>query len=153
MKLPALVAQVRHLDDETDAAWKTLVAYAERRRRLLERLRATKAGGAQVDTATAKALSDMAAILLRIEDKLGVLVEVEQRETAVPAPPPPPGPAASAAMPSGSATTDPGSATVAEATVVQAAEGVSAAGGNGVGGPPSEPASPPPRPAHAGGPL
>ena len=33
-------------------------------------------------------------------------------------------PAASAAMPSGSATTDPGSTTVAEATVVQAAEGV-----------------------------
>ncbi len=144
VKLPALVAQVRHLDDETDAAWKTLVAYAERRRRLLERLRATKAGGAQVDTATAKALSDMAAILLRIEDKLGVLVEVEQHEAA-PAPPLPPGPAASAAMPSGSATTDPGSATVAEATVVQAAEGVSAPGGNGVGGPPSEPASPPPQ--------
>ena len=138
VKLPALVAQVRHLDDETDEAWKTLVAYADRRRRLLERLRGRKTGGAEVDAATAQALADMAKILLRIEDKLGTLVEVEQREAAVPTP----SPAAGAAIASESARPEPGSTTVAEATVVQAAEGAPAVGGNGGGGLPTTPVPP-----------
>lgn len=138
VKLPALVAQVRHLDDETGDAWKTLVAYAHRRRVLLERLRASKAGGAKVDSATAKALSDMANILLRIEDKLGTLVEVEQRETAAPAPAP-----AAAAIATDIAKVEPGSAAVAAATVVQATAGAASAAGNGVGDVPSGPAPPP----------
>jgi len=138
-KLPALVAQVRNRDDETDEAWKTLVAYADRRRRLLARLRAGKTGGAQVDSATAAALADMAKILLRIEDKLGTLVEVEQREEAVSTP----GPAAGAAIGTEVAKHEPGSAAVAEATVVQTTESAPPAAGNGGGGLPSAPAPPP----------
>jgi hypothetical protein len=73
--LPELVGTVRLRDAQTDRSWQELASYARRRRRLLEELRGR---GERVD------LSDLATVLLRIEDKLETLVEMEQAE-AVPA--------------------------------------------------------------------
>jgi hypothetical protein len=93
--LPALVGAVRRGDAQTDRSWEELIAYAKRRRRLLHELR-----GRGVD------LGDLATVLLRIEDKLEVLVEIEQAEAAAADEPPAvepeapaPEPVASAAVP------------------------------------------------------
>jgi Putative peptidoglycan binding domain len=77
--LPALVGAVRRGDAQTDRSWQELAAYGSRRRRLLEELR-----GKGVD------LGDLATVLLRIEDKLEALVEIEQAEAAAADEPPPP---------------------------------------------------------------
>ena len=75
--LPALVGAVRRGDARTDRSWQELIAYGSRRRRLLEELR-----GRGVD------LGDLATVLLRIEDKLEALVEIEQAEAAAADEPP-----------------------------------------------------------------
>ena len=76
--LLALVGAVRRGDAQTDRSWQELTAYGSRRRRLLEELR-----GRGVD------LGDLATVLLRIEDKLEALVEIEQAEAAAADEPPP----------------------------------------------------------------
>ena len=92
-RLPALAKELRRLDAETDRAWRRIVAHGRRRRAVLATLR-SRAGGAaggggsgRRDDADDAALR---AILLRIEAKLGALVEIEQKEAAgVVAGPPP----------------------------------------------------------------
>jgi hypothetical protein len=76
-RLPELVRTVRLRDAQTDRSWQELAAYGSRRRRLLAELRGRgKPGerGGKVE------LSDLATVLLRIEDKLEALVEIEQAE-------------------------------------------------------------------------
>ena len=78
-RLTELVGAVRRGDAQTDRSWQELAAYGSRRRRLLaelQRRRAGGQGGERVD------LSDLATVLLRIEDKLEALVELEQAEAA-----------------------------------------------------------------------
>jgi hypothetical protein len=94
-RLADLVGAVRLGDAQTDRSWQELAAYAARRRRLLAELRAR---GERVD------LSDLATVLLRIEDRLEALVELEEANApavaeaqAAAAPATPPEPAA--AMP------------------------------------------------------
>jgi peptidoglycan hydrolase-like protein with peptidoglycan-binding domain len=70
--LRTLIEDVRRLDAQTDRAWQRLVAYGERRQQQLER-----AGGSD------PGLSEIAAILRRMEHTLETLVAVEQRELAV----------------------------------------------------------------------
>jgi Putative peptidoglycan binding domain len=75
--LTQLVGTVRLRDAQTDRSWQELAAYGSRRRRLLAELRGRRErgdGGERVD------LSDLATVLLRIEDKLEALVEIEQAE-------------------------------------------------------------------------
>ncbi|HEV2875421.1 MAG TPA: hypothetical protein VGW14_09755, partial [Thermoleophilaceae bacterium] len=71
-RLTELVGTVRLRDAQTDRSWQELAAYASRRRRLLAELRDRDRD--DVD------LSDLAGVLLRIEDKLEALVELEQAE-------------------------------------------------------------------------
>jgi hypothetical protein len=77
-RLTDLVGAVRLRDAQTDRSWQELAAYGSRRRRLLTELRGRRGGrgepGERVD------LSDLASVLLRIEDKLEALVEIEQAE-------------------------------------------------------------------------
>ena len=77
-RLTDLVGAVRLRDAQTDRSWQELAAYGSRRRRLLTELRGRRGGrgepGERVD------LSDLAGVLLRIEDKLEALVEIEQAE-------------------------------------------------------------------------
>jgi uncharacterized protein YcbK (DUF882 family)/peptidoglycan hydrolase-like protein with peptidoglycan-binding domain len=75
-RLPALVARVRKLDEETDDAWASLVAYARRRRRLRDKL----ASKTDYQKAVVEALKHMTEILLRIEDKVEDIAEVEEHE-------------------------------------------------------------------------
>jgi peptidoglycan hydrolase-like protein with peptidoglycan-binding domain len=75
VRLPELVGAVRRRDAQTDESWQRLAAYGARRRRLLEELRA-RGRGDEVE------LSDLATVLLRIEDKLEALVEIEQAAAA-----------------------------------------------------------------------
>jgi hypothetical protein len=75
-RLADLVGAVRVGDAQTDRSWQELAAYAARRRRLLAELRGRGGRGERVD------LSDLATVLLRIEDKLEALVELEQAEAA-----------------------------------------------------------------------
>jgi uncharacterized protein YcbK (DUF882 family)/peptidoglycan hydrolase-like protein with peptidoglycan-binding domain len=79
VRLPRLVKEVAQLDAETGHAWDQLVEYGRRRARLLDRI---KGGGKEEDAAVVESLSEMTKILLRIEGKLGELVEVEEREEA-----------------------------------------------------------------------
>ena len=83
-RLSELVGTVRLRDAQTDRSWQELAAYGGRRRRLLAELRNRRGErGGKVD------LSDLATVLLRIEDKLEALVEIEQEEAveqAVPEP-------------------------------------------------------------------
>jgi hypothetical protein len=72
-RLTELVGTVRLRDAQTDRSWQELAAYGSRRRRLLAALRDREG----VD------MSDLATVLLRIEDKLETLVELEQAEAAV----------------------------------------------------------------------
>ncbi|HEX2410274.1 MAG TPA: peptidoglycan-binding protein [Solirubrobacteraceae bacterium] len=88
-RLPALVEQLRQHDAETDRAWTAITAYGQRRRQLLERLK-DKQSAPPPGPAAVEGLSEMTAILLRIEAKLAQLVEAEQRELA-PAPSAPAG--------------------------------------------------------------
>jgi Putative peptidoglycan binding domain len=71
-RLTELVGAVRLRDAQTDRSWQELAAYGSRRRRLLAALRDREG----VD------MSDLATVLLRIEDKLETLVELEQAEAA-----------------------------------------------------------------------
>ncbi len=66
--LRTLIEDVRRLDAQTDQAWQKLVSYGERRQRQLER------------TGSDPGLSEIAAILRRMEHTLETLVEVERRE-------------------------------------------------------------------------
>jgi uncharacterized protein YcbK (DUF882 family)/peptidoglycan hydrolase-like protein with peptidoglycan-binding domain len=78
-RLPALVAQARKLDEEADDAWKSLVAYARRQRRLRDKL----ASKTDYQKAVVAALGHMTEILLRIEDKVEDIAEVEEHEEKV----------------------------------------------------------------------
>jgi peptidoglycan hydrolase-like protein with peptidoglycan-binding domain len=71
-RLSELVGTVRVRDAQTDRSWQEVVAYGSRRRRLLAELRGRR--GERVNA------SDLATVLLRIEDKLERLVEIEQAE-------------------------------------------------------------------------
>jgi hypothetical protein len=74
-RLSDLVGTVRLRDAQTDRSWQELAAYGSRRRRLLAELRNRRGErGGKVE------LSDLATVLLRIEDKLEALVEIEQAE-------------------------------------------------------------------------
>jgi Putative peptidoglycan binding domain len=74
-KLTDLVGEVRLHDAQTDRSWQELAAYGSRRRRLLAELRRRRGErGERVE------MSDLATVLLRIEDKLETLVEIEQAE-------------------------------------------------------------------------
>ena len=86
-RLPALVAQLKQHDAETDRAWSAIAAYGGRRRQLLERLQQRSAGTVTAPAAP-EGLAEMTAILLRIESKLTELVEAEQREPVGAEPPP-----------------------------------------------------------------
>jgi uncharacterized protein YcbK (DUF882 family)/peptidoglycan hydrolase-like protein with peptidoglycan-binding domain len=79
-RLPALVGEVTQLDAQTGHAWDELVEYSRRRQRLLRRIKQVK--GKDERSEVAESLSEMTRILLRIEGKLGELVEVEEREEA-----------------------------------------------------------------------
>jgi glycoside hydrolase-like protein/putative peptidoglycan binding protein len=152
-QLVSLVNQLRKAEADTDQAWKALVAYGEKRRELLRRVRS--------ETGHDVTLADLAAILERIEHEVETLVEMEQRElaqhaepvatteavhttteTAAPAVEPTPAPPAPAPV----ATT--------ETVTAEVAAPVATAGGNGDAGPapgtphpaPPAPAAPPPRP-------
>ncbi len=76
-RLTELVGAVRLRDAQTDRSWQELAAYGSRRRRLLEELRGR--GGERGERV---GISDLATVLLRIEDKLEALVEIEQAEAA-----------------------------------------------------------------------
>jgi hypothetical protein len=80
--LTELVAAVRRGDAQTDRSWQELAAYGSRRRRLLAELRRRREGGGGGDRGERVDLSDLATVLLRIEDKLEALVEIEQAEAA-----------------------------------------------------------------------
>jgi uncharacterized protein YcbK (DUF882 family)/peptidoglycan hydrolase-like protein with peptidoglycan-binding domain len=77
-RLPALVKEVAQLDAETGRAWDDLVEYGRRRARLLERIK----GRRDESSAVVESLSEMTKILLRIEGKLGEIVEIEEHEEA-----------------------------------------------------------------------
>jgi peptidoglycan hydrolase-like protein with peptidoglycan-binding domain len=101
--LVALVDAFRRLDAETDRAWKTVAAYGRERTRALE-----------AEEADHVSLADVTAILLRIEDKLGALVEAERHEAeaSVPAavaiaPPSSPQPAVAAPSVNGDSASPP----------------------------------------------
>ena len=83
-RLPALVERVARLDAESDEAWAALAAHGRRRVRLLAHVRERQVpSGRAGDDGS----DELASILLRIEAKLGQLVEVEQRAMALePAP-------------------------------------------------------------------
>ncbi|MGH2734949.1 MAG: peptidoglycan-binding protein [Actinomycetota bacterium] len=72
VRLPSLVATIKRLDVETDRAWERLVAYGVSRRRRVAEARA------EDDVSS----NDVTKILLRIEAKLGTLLEVQQEGTA-----------------------------------------------------------------------
>jgi peptidoglycan hydrolase-like protein with peptidoglycan-binding domain len=75
-RLSSLVDSVRLRDAQTDRSWQELAAYGSRRRRLLAELRkGRRERGDSVE------MSDIATVLLRIEDKLETLVEIEQAGT------------------------------------------------------------------------
>ena len=77
-RLQPIAKEVRRLDAETDRAWKELVARGHKQGRRLAELRARPAA------ARDPGLSELTAVLLRIEDKLQVLVEAERREAPYP---------------------------------------------------------------------
>jgi peptidoglycan hydrolase-like protein with peptidoglycan-binding domain len=77
-RLPGLVKEVAQLDAETGRAWDELVEYGRRRARLVERIKGRK----DEDSAVVESLSEMTKILLRIEGKLGEIVEIEEHEEA-----------------------------------------------------------------------
>jgi uncharacterized protein YcbK (DUF882 family)/peptidoglycan hydrolase-like protein with peptidoglycan-binding domain len=77
-RLPGLVKAVAQLDAETGRAWDELADYGRRRARLLERVKGRK----DEDSAVVESLSEMTKILLRIEGKLGEIVEIEEHEEA-----------------------------------------------------------------------
>jgi peptidoglycan hydrolase-like protein with peptidoglycan-binding domain len=74
-RLSDLARTVRLRDAQTDRSWQELAAYGSRRRRLLAELRNRR--GERRETVE---MSDLATVLLRIEDKLETLVELEQAE-------------------------------------------------------------------------
>jgi len=76
--LSELVGAVRLRDAQTDRSWQELAAYGSRRRRLLAQLR--ERGGKRGERGETVEMSDLATVLLRIEDKLETLVELEQAE-------------------------------------------------------------------------
>ena len=76
-RLSSLVDSVRLRDAQTDRSWQELAAYGGRRRRLLAELRNRRKGGVPGESVE---MSDIATVLLRIEDKLEALVEIEQAE-------------------------------------------------------------------------
>jgi hypothetical protein len=77
-RLTDLVGAVRLRDAQTDRSWQELAAYGSRRRRLLAQLR--ERGGKPGERRETVEMSDLATVLLRIEDKLEALVELEQAE-------------------------------------------------------------------------
>jgi uncharacterized protein YcbK (DUF882 family) len=95
-RVTAMAQEVQRLENETDRAWRALVAYGHRRRgRLLGERKALEAGAGGLD---AHELSQLLAALARIEGKLGTLVEVTIHRPEVPvevtAPPVTPAPVA-----------------------------------------------------------
>jgi peptidoglycan hydrolase-like protein with peptidoglycan-binding domain len=79
-RLTELVGEVRLRDAQTDRSWQELAAYGSRRRRLLAELRGRREPGGGGEGGERVDLSDLAKVLLRIEDKLEALVEIEQAE-------------------------------------------------------------------------
>jgi hypothetical protein len=80
-RLIELVGAVRRGDAQTDRSWQELTAFGSRRRRLLAELRRRREGGEGGEGGERVDLSDLATVLLRIEDKLEALVEIEQAES------------------------------------------------------------------------
>jgi uncharacterized protein YcbK (DUF882 family)/peptidoglycan hydrolase-like protein with peptidoglycan-binding domain len=78
-RLVALVARARTLDEEADDAWKSLVGYARRRQRLRDKL----ASRTDYQKAVVAALGHMTEILMRIEDKVEDIAEVEEHEEQI----------------------------------------------------------------------
>jgi hypothetical protein len=79
-RLTELVGAVRLRDAQTDRSWQELAAYGSRGRRLLAELRGRRGRGEGREGGERVDLSDLATVLLRIEDKLEALVELEQAE-------------------------------------------------------------------------
>jgi hypothetical protein len=79
-RLTELVGEVRLRDAQTDRSWQELAAYGAGRRRLLAELRGRRERGQGGEGDERVDLSDLAKVLLRIEDKLEALVEIEQAE-------------------------------------------------------------------------
>ena len=110
-RLPALAERLARLDAETDRAWTALATHGQRRVLLLARLRER-----QVSSRTAarpEGLAELTSILLRIEAKLGRLLEAEERALTLE-----PAAAATPAAVAGVGAAEP----VAEAAIVHVAE-------------------------------
>jgi hypothetical protein len=139
VRLTDLVGAVRLRDAQTDRSWQELAAYGSRRRRLLAELRGRRDRGESVE------LSDLATVLLRIEDKLEALVELEQAEAAA-AEDTPDGPAAAPVPSATTAASAEGSAGApAEAPPPEASASAPASTAAATNG--GEPPTPPPAPA------
>ena len=96
----AMAADLRKLEEESSAAWRALVARGHRRRRRL--LAETAEREARANGREPEGLTDLLAVLTRIEGRLGTLVTLTEHRTepadgaAAPAPATPPEAAASA---------------------------------------------------------
>jgi hypothetical protein len=81
--LRALVGEVHRLDAETGEAWDRLVAYAARRRRLLERhSAAAEARAPAMESAVAEGFAAVTAALQHIDGTLDTLVEAREKPAA-----------------------------------------------------------------------
>ncbi len=136
-RLAALVDEVRRLDAETDRAWRTLAAYGRMRTQALAQARARNVS-----------LGDVVTVLLRMEDELKALADIERHaptiapepattQTPVPAPQPATVAAGVAASQAAGAAVAPGTASQPGPTPVpaEAAAALSSPAGNG-GAPP-----------------